>query len=310
LLDTCHLTIETHVQEIAAAISRPEANDPLIPPQRGFWLRSTLLNPCSSDHPCPTMEDAIEAKAFIDLHQASHGRLPDEERFECVSINGGCTISLPRAPAIGLNRILGLTAPENLDEAYTWMRKKEGNRFLQVNIDTASDELRHWIQSKGLVPHGPGWAKLGRNAHAMSLPPAGPVKTRKVLRDEAEAFGAMMCAGFGFPESLTALWAAIVGRDGWSCFFALDGETPVGTGAMFVSGSFAWLGGGTTVPSFRNRGAQKALIHARLQEGTVRGVSTFVVETEVPSPEKANISNANLAKMGFVHLYNRSNFIL
>ncbi len=79
---------------------------------------------------------------------------------------------------------------------------------------------------------------------------------------------------------------------------------------MFVSGSFAWLGGGTTVPSFRNRGAQKALIHARLQEGTVRGVSTFVVETEVPSPEKANISNANLAKMGFVHLYNRSNFIL
>lgn len=31
-------------------------------------------------------------------------------------------------------------------------------------------------------------------------------------------------------------------------------------------------------------------------------MSTFVVETEAPSPEKENISNANLAKMGFVVL--------
>ena len=79
---------------------------------------------------------------------------------------------------------------------------------------------------------------------------------------------------------------------------------------MFASGSFAWLGGGTTVPSFRNRGAQKALIQARLEEGAARGVSTFVVETEVPSAKKASISNDNLAKMGFVHIYNRRNFIL
>jgi len=268
------------------------------------------LDPCSLDHPCPTVEDAIEAKAFIDLHDAAHGRLRGEEQFECVPINGGCTISLPRAPAIGLNRILGLTTSEDLDEAYDWMKKRPGNRFLQLNVDAASNELRHWIQSKGLLPYGPGWAKLRQTTDTVSLLSPSAVKTRKVRLDEAEVFGAMMCAGFGFPESLTVLWAAIVGRDGWSCFYALDGETPVGTGAMFASGSYAWLGGGTTVPSFRNRGAQKALIQARLQEGADHGVSTFVVETEVPSAEKPNISNSNLAKMGFVHIYNRSNFRL
>ncbi|NKQ69734.1 N-acetyltransferase [Rhizobium sp. UPM1132] len=268
------------------------------------------MDSCSSDYPCPTKEDAIEAKAFIDLHNAARDQLADEERFECISMNGGCTISLPSAPAIGLNRILGLTDSEDLDEAYNWMRQRLGKRFLQVNTDAASDEVRRWIQSKGLITYGPGWAKLRRTTDAASLPSAAAVKTRKVRPDEAQVFGAMMCAGFGFPESLTVLWAAIVGRDGWSCFYALDGDTPVGTGAMFASGSLAWLGGGTTVPSFRNRGAQKALIQARLQEGAKRGVSTFVVETEVPSAEKANISNANLAKLGFVHIYNRSNFIL
>lgn len=267
------------------------------------------MNFRSSDQPYPTKEDAIEAKAFIDLHKAAHGRLADDERFGCISINGGCAISLPSAPAIGLNRILGLTTNEGVDEAYRWMSGRAGNKFLQVNTDTASDELKHWIRSKGLVPHGSGWAKLSLSADAVCLPSQGAaVKTRKVRSDEADVFGAMMCAGFGFPERLTALWAAIVGRDGWSCFYALDGNTPVGTGAMFASGSFAWLGGGTTVPSFRNRGAQKALIQARLEDGADRGVSTFVVETEVPSADKASISNANLVKMGFVHVYNRSNF--
>jgi hypothetical protein len=72
----------------------------------------------------------------------------------------------------------------------------------------------------------------------------------------------------------------------------------------------AWLGGGTTLTSFRNRGAQKALIQALLQEGAARGVSTFVVETEAPSADKANITNSNLAKMGFELICNRSNFIL
>ncbi|ARM91074.1 N-acetyltransferase family protein (plasmid) [Rhizobium sp. CIAT894] len=268
------------------------------------------MNPSPSADVGPRQEDAIEAKAFIDLYQAARGQLPDEERFDCVSLQGGCVISLPRAPATGLNRILGLGKTEDLDEAYNWMEGRRGNRFLQLNIDAASDAVKHWVQSKGLIPHGPGWAKLARNADAVADLAPGAVKTRQVLPEEARLFGAMMCAGFGFPEDLAALWSSIVGRDGWSCHYALDGDTPVGTGAMFTSGSFAWLGGGTTVPSFRNCGAQKALIYARLQEGLARGVSTFVVETEALSPEKANISNANLTKMGFVHRYNRANFLL
>ncbi len=268
------------------------------------------MDSCSSNYSCPTEEDAIEAKAFIDLHNAAHSLLTAEERFECVSTNGGCMISLPSAPAIGLNRILGLTKSEDLDEAYDWMRQRAGKRFLQVNTDAASDGVKRWIQSKGLTTYGPGWVKLRRPAEVASFPSPSTVKTRKVRHDEARVFGAMMCAGFGFPETLTALWAAIVGRDGWSCFYALDGDTPVGTGAMFASGSFAWLGGGATVPGFRNRGAQKALIQARLEDGANRGVLTFVVETEVPSAEKANISYANLVKLGFMPIYNRSNLII
>jgi hypothetical protein len=58
-------------------------------------------------------------------------------------MNDECAISLPSAPAIGLNRILGFTGREDLDEAFSWMKGRAGNRFLQVNTDTASDGLQY-----------------------------------------------------------------------------------------------------------------------------------------------------------------------
>jgi hypothetical protein len=118
----------------------------------------------------------------------------------------------------------------------------------------------------------------------------------------------MMCAGFNFPANLMALWSAIVGKEGWSCFFAeLNGST-IATGAIYISDGWAWLGGGATVPEFRNRGAQKALIAARLNEGAIQGVKSFVVETAQPTASDPNISHANLIATGFEQIYTRMNY--
>lgn len=263
-----------------------------------------------SERVFPTKEDAIEAQAFVDLHRLSPRPFREDQQFECLPIKGGCAISLPDAPAIGLNRILGLGTVELLDEAYGWMRQKSGKQFLQINVDAVPGEVRDWIRARDLQEHGPGWAKLTCNAPSNSLDSPDRIQTRRVTVDEAALFGRMMCEGFNFPASLTCLWAAIVGQDGWSCFFALDNDTPIGTGVMFVSGGWAWLGGGTTRPEFRNRGVQKALIRARRDDGIAKGVSRFVVETEAPSSGKPNISYENLRKMGFEHLYDRKNFRL
>jgi GNAT superfamily N-acetyltransferase len=257
-----------------------------------------------------TQADAIEAEAFIDLQRVSPQRLVDEQQFGCIRLRGGCAISLPNAPAIGLNRILGLTEVDDLDKAYAWMSGRAGNRFLQSNASAASNDVREWIRSKGLVEHGRGWAKLTLTASTTHLLTAQQIRTRRARIEEAETFGLLMCQSFGFPETLIPLWASIVAKERWSCFLALDADKQIGTAAMYASGTHAWLGGGTTVPAFRNRGVQKALIRARIEDGIARGVSTFVVETEVPSSEKLNISYNNLRKMGFEHLYDRSNFLL
>ncbi|MBZ9793993.1 GNAT family N-acetyltransferase [Rhizobium sp. 3T7] len=253
-------------------------------------------------------EDIIETKAFVDLFMIAPQTLVDQAEFRCMQLAVGCAISLPSAPAIGLNRVLGIVAREDLDTAYEWMSKKAGRRYLQMNAATAPQQTHDWIRKRGLVPQGNGWAKLRRTAPSTPLIHSGEVATRQVKVTEAEIFGSMMCAGFNFPANLTPLWSAIVGKDGWSCFFAeLDGR-PIATGAMYAADGFAWLGGGATVPEFRNRGAQKALITARLNQGASQGVQTFVVETAQPSADEPNISHANLIVAGFEQIYTRINY--
>ncbi|KQQ35464.1 hypothetical protein ASG19_17355 [Rhizobium sp. Leaf306] len=116
---------------------------------------------------------------------------------------------------------------------------KVRNRYLQLNLDTASDEVRDQVRSKHLLEDGLGWTKLTRSANAGTIPGASRVQTRMVQFEQAPLFGSIMCEGFGFPPTLAELWSAIVGKDGWSCFFALDDRTPVGTGAMYASGTHA-----------------------------------------------------------------------
>lgn len=253
-------------------------------------------------------EDIIEVRAFVDLFMIAPQTVVDEAEFCCMQLGAGCAISLPSAPAIGLNRILGLAALDDVEKAYEWMTKKTGRRYLQLNTDVVPLQVLDWIRTRGLFPEGNGWAKLRRAAPAAPLAHAGEVTTREVNIDEAEIFGSMMCAGFNFPEKLIPLWSAIVGKEGWTCFFAELGGKPIATGAMYASGNFAWLGGGATVPEFRNRGAQKALIAARLNHGARQGVQTFVVETAQPSAQEPNISHANLIATGFEQIYSRVNY--
>ncbi len=254
-------------------------------------------------------EDAIEAKAFVDWHRVCSSKVQDDHGFQCLPLERGCAISLPDAPGPTLNRIFGVSTVEELEEAFTWMSTKAGTKFLQLNIESASDEVRHWIDARGLREQGPACAELLRSNEFDLASPPHEVTCRKVRSTERELFGAIICSGFGLSEALIPVWASIVGKDDWSCFFALDGDRPIGTGVMYSSGNTGWLGGGTVLPSFRNRGAHKALISARLDEGKARGASAFVVEAKISPPSTASVSYENLKKLGFQHVYSRSNFV-
>src|SRR5919198_468066 len=85
------------------------------------------------------------------------------------------------------------------------------------------------------------------------------------------------------PEWAKPLAANIVGRPGWSCYVAYDGDVPAGAGTLYVHERIGWLGFGATLPRFRGRGAQSAILAARIEEA--RRQSCSVVTTETGEPE-------------------------
>jgi GNAT superfamily N-acetyltransferase len=58
--------------------------------------------------------------------------------------------------------------------------------------------------------------------------------------------------------------------------------TTFATGAAFIDGKACWIGVGGTLASHRGRGAQSALLAARIETATHEGCTTLTTETGVP----------------------------
>jgi hypothetical protein len=77
----------------------------------------------------------------------------------------------------------------------------------------------------------------------------------------------------------------------------LDG-TPAGCASLTVESGIGWLGGAATVPTFRRRGVQGALVRRRMSAAQAAGCDLAVV-TAVPAGGSAR----NVARLGFTLVY-------
>jgi GNAT superfamily N-acetyltransferase len=85
------------------------------------------------------------------------------------------------------------------------------------------------------------------------------------------------------------------GSPGFIHFAAFDGDNPVASALALVSGDCAWLGFAGTRESHRGRGAQTALIAARVAYLHVHGIGWSMSETT----SMLETSLGNLMKAGF-----------
>ncbi len=89
--------------------------------------------------------------------------------------------------------------------------------------------------------------------------------------------------------------------DGVLLFLARCAGEPAGAGAMRVHGGVAQLCGAATLPAFRRRGVQTALLQQRLVVAAERGAGLCVMTTQ---PGSKSMQNAY--RQGFVLLYARN----
>ena len=143
-------------------------------------------------------------------------------------------------------------------------------------------------------------------AHGLrGLPPRARVQIEDV-GDELEAewtsiLGSQYEAGSAARRNSDEFCAAVHRVPGAQNLVAMIDGKAVGTGSLTPVRTVAWLGGATTVPEARGRGAQHALLVDRLHRAKRMGCNLAAV-TAVPD----GVSARNLLRVGFQLLYTQA----
>ena len=254
--------------------------------------------------------EIVERDAWLDLYAAA----PPDAAVElglAYALKGDAALLISRrVDALIFNRLacLGVAAPaqqEVLGEVIAAF-EAAGVSNWGVQVPEAEKSPEALCKARGLVPHSRVWAKFIRRPGVITAQTSLDVRT--IGREHTAAFGEIAATVYGLPPAAAVWLSAIVGRPRWTCFMAFDGETPVATAALFVDGASGWLGVGAALAAYRRRGAQSALLAARIAHATAGGVRILTTETGVPHPGEPGPSYGNIQRAGFDIAYLRPNF--
>jgi GNAT superfamily N-acetyltransferase len=220
------------------------------------------------------------------------------------------------APAFDIvlfNRTIGLgvrvpASRDSVDALIAKYRAAGVTRFgIQLSPAARPSDVSEWLTAHDLHVSD-YWTKV-------YMPPdaARAVETdlriTRIDASLADRFSDVACTSFGMPPALCPFIGATIGKTGWHHYIAWDGPEAAAVGALFVHGEVGWLGIGATLPAYRRRGAQGALMTRRIADGAALGCRWFASETGQDLPDKPNPSFHNMLRTGFKVAYHRPNYM-
>jgi GNAT superfamily N-acetyltransferase len=230
---------------------------------------------------------------------------------EATDVAGAVVLRLPAAPSSPMmNRVVGLGvgAPATetaLDAAIAAMG--EGiTYYVAVAPAAEPPELTEWLRERDFEP-GWGWMRFRRGVEDL---PAAETSLRlvEVGPDEAEAFGRVVTTGYGLPAEAAA-WTSRAHELGWTCWLALDGDEPAAAAALFASEGAGYLGFAATLPEHRRKGAQNALLAARIRRARELGCDVVLTETGELRDGLPSNSYRNILRAGFEEVAVTANWL-
>jgi GNAT superfamily N-acetyltransferase len=257
--------------------------------------------------------ERCEMAAMGDFYRAAPDEVVRGMGLRVDDVNGAVLTCVASVDVLAFNRVLGIgiaypATPDMIDDLVGASDAAGVNRFfIQVSPAARPPELVGWLEERGFS-HYNNWVRLTRGTD--SVPEFDcDLEVREIGPGEAVTFGRIVRESFDWPEGMERVIAGAVGRPGWHHYMAYDGETPAATAGHFVYGEIAWIDFAATLPEFRGRSAQKALVARRIRDAAADGCRTVIVETGEPKPEKETPSYDNMLKMGFEVAYLRPNYI-
>ena len=209
-----------------------------------------------------------------------------------------------------LNRVegLGIARPatgHDLDEIAEIYG--ETRHAIAVAPSARPRELETMLAERGYSP-GYAWVKFVQPA-VVAEPVDTDLRVELIGPEFGAAFAGVVNQTFGIPDGLGPRLDQLPGRPGWSCYLAFAGDEPAAAGGLHVGPAGAWLGLGSTLPEYRRRGAQGALMAARVGRAAELGAAMVVTETGENTADRPSNSYRNILRHGFKIAYVRPNLV-
>lgn len=200
---------------------------------------------------------------------------------------------------------------EDLDQIEAFFKQRNAPVFHEVS-PMADPEIMLFLNSRGYHPieltsimYKPLDHSVNSNTNINPL-----ITTRVISSDEADLWAKIVSEGWAteMPDGgkMMLEFAKISARcSGAAPYLAeFDGKA-IATGMLFICEDIAVLAGASTVPEGRNKGAQNALLHARLNHAAQQGC-TLAFMAALPGSQ----SQKNAQKNGFKIAYTRTKWQL
>jgi GNAT superfamily N-acetyltransferase len=209
-----------------------------------------------------------------------------------------------------LNQVLGAAEPAavaegHLEEAIDWMDSFDVDYQVPVARGRPEMAAAEGVLNRRGFEQGRGHVKYVRLGSLPDLPPT----TRDITVweiGENEADGETMDSVaplLGLPFPASALLFGLPCEDHWRSYTAeVEGQI-VSFGSMLIDGGVGLLGLDGTVPEFRGRGCNQALLRQRLLAAFEAGCETVAVELRESDEEGVAAAARNLYRAGFVPAY-------
>jgi GNAT superfamily N-acetyltransferase len=177
-----------------------------------------------------------------------------------------------------------------------------------VNVRRAPADWARICAEYGITADG-SWVKLVHDLTGVR-PAETDLRVERVGPEHAAEWGSVLVRGFGMPEKgLAEMSAGIVTHPGFHPYAAWDGDDMVAAADFYVYEDVAEGYGAATLPEYRGRGAQSAILARALTDAAEAGCRWFVAETGTETGGEHNPSLHNMLRAGFTVCYERTNWV-
>lgn len=216
---------------------------------------------------------------------------------------GGATALLGRRLGPLFNRVLGFGDEDVsiLDEAVRLYSERGGSCRIDVNPHAVGAATMGKLAEAGFRP-------FRHHDHLYGVPSLAEVsvngvEVREIGEDEREIWADVWRQGFlevtGIAESDGDLFAtatsSLVHDSQWTLFLAHCDGQPAAAAGLYVNEGVASLAFGGTLPAFRGKGSQTALLQARIRKAAELGCDLVAAQAALDAGSHRNLQRAGLA---------------